>query len=102
MNKAEFYHSKAWRQLSKVFLMSKYYVCERCGQPAEIAHHKIYLTPENITDPDIALNPANLEALCMNCHNAEHFGTGGATAAGIAFDDNGNVIQITERKFDYE
>ncbi len=82
--------------------MSKYYICERCGQPAEIAHHKIYLLPGNITNPDISLNPANLEALCMNCHNAEHFGTGGATAAGIVFDDNGNVIQITERKFDYE
>lgn len=93
MTKAEFYHSKAWRRLSKAFLMSKYYICERCGQPAEIAHHKRYITARNINNPDIALNPANLEALCKNCHNAEHFGTGGATAAGIAFDENGNVIQ---------
>jgi hypothetical protein len=35
------------------------------AQPAEIAHHKIYLTAENVTDPDIALNPDNLEALCL-------------------------------------
>ncbi len=81
--------------------MSKYYICERCGQPAEIAHHKIYLSPGNITNPDIALNPANLEALCMNCHNTEHFGTGGATAAGIVFDANGNVILESEVN-DYE
>ncbi len=78
--------------------MSKYYICERCGQPAEIAHHKIYLSPGNIANLDIALNPANLEALCRNCHNTEHFGAGGATAAGIAFDENGNVILESEVK----
>ena len=69
-------------------------LCARFGgQPAEIAHHKIYLTAENVLDPAISLNPGNLEALCMNCHNAEHFGQGGATAAGRAFDENGNLIQ---------
>lgn len=93
MTRAQFYHGKAWRRLSKAFLMSKHYICERCGQPAEIAHHKIYLTAENVLDPEISLNPGNLEALCMNCHNAEHFGQGGATAAGLAFDENGNLIQ---------
>ncbi len=80
--------------------MSKYYICERCGQPAEIAHHKRYITARNVNNPDIALNPANLEALCKNCHNTEHFGTGGATAAGIAFDENGNVISITEKRYE--
>ena len=45
MTQAQFYHSRAWRKLSKAFLMSKHYICERCGQPAEIAHHKQYLAP---------------------------------------------------------
>lgn len=90
---AAFYHSKAWKRLSRAFLLSKNYICERCGAPAEIAHHKIYLTAENVTDPNIALNPDNLEALCLDCHNREHFGTGGATAAGLVFDENGDLIQ---------
>lgn len=93
MTQAQFYHSRAWRKLSKAFLMSKNYICERCGQPAEIAHHKQYLTAGNLLDPAISLNPGNLEALCMTCHNEEHFGHGGATAAGLAFDENGNIIR---------
>ena len=100
MTRVEFYRGKAWRQLSKSFLMSKHYICERCGRPAEIAHHKIHLTAGNVLDPDISLNPGNLEALCMDCHNTEHFGTGGATAAGLVFDENGNIIQ--KGSFDYE
>lgn len=93
MTKQEFYHSKAWKHLSRAFLLSKNYICERCGKPAEIAHHKTHLTAANILDPEISLNPANLEALCVECHNTEHFGQGGATAAGLAFDENGNLVK---------
>jgi len=89
----KFYNSPAWRRLSKAFLISKNYICERCGGPAEIAHHKIYLTVANVNDPDISLNPALLEALCAADHNAEHFGAGGTTAAGLAFDGNGELIE---------
>ena len=97
MTQAAFYHSAAWRKLSRVFLLSQNYICERCGKPAEIAHHRKYLTPANMNDPEISLNPSNLEALCMACHNAEHFGTGGAIAAGYEFDENGELIP-TERE----
>ena len=97
MTQATFYHRKARRKLSKAFLMSRYYICERCGKPAVIAHHKIHLTAANITDPNIALNPDNLEALCMDCHNAEHFGGGGATVAGMRFDQNGDIIPQNQR-----
>lgn len=93
MTRQEFYHSRAWKRLSRAFLLSRNYICERCGKPAEIAHHRKYLTAANVLDPDVSLNPANLEALCMECHNAEHFGQGGATAAGLAFDDNGNLVK---------
>ena len=37
--------------------------------PGYIVHHKVWLTPENITDPDIALNPANFLYVCHDCHN---------------------------------
>lgn len=92
MTQREFYHSAAWRRLSRAFLLSKNYICERCGAPAEIAHHRRYLTPANVDDPDIALNPANLESLCLTCHNAEHFSAGGVTAEGLTFDDRGELI----------
>lgn len=93
MTQAEFYHSTAWKRLSRAFLLSKNYICERCGKPAEIAHHRRYLTAENVLNPDISLNPDNLEALCLDCHNTEHFGQGGATAAGLTFDQHGDLIQ---------
>ena len=35
-------------------------------------HHKIPLTPENVTDPDITLNWDNLMLLCRDCHAAVH------------------------------
>lgn len=91
MTQAAFYNSKAWRKLSRAFLMSKYYICERCGKPAEIAHHKTHLNPANMIDPDIALNPARLEALCLDCHNNEHFSAGGATCRGLAFTPEGDI-----------
>ena len=93
MMQKQFYHSRAWRQLSKAFLQSKNYVCERCGNPAQIAHHKQHITPRNLTDPEITLNPANLEALCLNCHNAEHFRLGEAIAPGLAFSPDGNLMK---------
>ena len=97
MNNATFYQSKAWRRLSRAFLLSQNYICGRCGGPAEIAHHRVYLTAANISDPDISLNPARLECLCINCHNAEHFSAGGATAAGLEFNENGDITPKNER-----
>jgi predicted kinase len=70
-----FYHSKAWRDLSYLKRIQVGH-CERCGKIVDIehlhAHHKIYLTAENVTDPIIALNPDNIEVLCDSCHNQEH------------------------------
>ena len=96
MNRSTFYQSTAWRKLSKAFMVSKNYICERCGNPAEIAHHKTHLAAANIMDPDISLNPDLLEALCKNCHNTEHFGVGGAVLAGLVFDKNGNLFATGE------
>lgn len=71
----KFYKSKQWRRCRESFLESKSWRCNRCyDNPASIAHHRIYLTPQNINDPNISLSWNNLEALCQNCHNEEHFG----------------------------
>ena len=88
----KFYNSQKWRKVSKLFLQSKYYICERCGGVGEVAHHKIYLDRYNVRNPEIALSADNLECLCLACHNAEHGEAGSATAAGISFDSEGNVI----------
>ena len=74
----DFYNSKKWRQVSEDYKKSVGGLCERCRKkglfvPAKITHHKIHLTPENIKDPSVSYNFKNLEALCQDCHNREHF-----------------------------
>lgn len=89
-----FYASGAWKRCRLAFLQSKFFICEKCGGAATIAHHKEYLTPGNINDPDVTLNWDNLEALCQDCHNAEHHGSKeGVTAEGLMFDENGDLIE---------
>jgi len=92
----KFYNSVKWRRVSKTFLMSKHYVCERCGGVGEVAHHKIRLDRFNVRKPEIALSMDNLECLCLACHNAEHGNAGSATAAGIGFDREGNIIKLNK------
>ena len=75
--KQMFYHSKAWGDCRKSYIV-QHPLCERClakGQivPSYIVHHKVYLTDDNLNNPEIALNHDNLEALCFTCHNQIHF-----------------------------
>ncbi len=86
-----FYHSQAWRKARAAYLDAHGYTCERCGRAALIVHHKRYITPANVYDPSITLDPDNFEALCLDCHNAEHFGAG-STAPGLTFDGEGNLV----------
>ena len=90
-----FYNSDAWRSCRDSFLKSRGYLCERCSTPddpvtAKIAHHKTYLTEQNINDPYIALSWDNLEALCQDCHNKEHHES--KRKKRYSFDENGNVV----------
>jgi 5-methylcytosine-specific restriction endonuclease McrA len=70
-------------------MASQYYICERCGEPAKIVHHKTYINRDNINDTSITLSWDNLEALCQDCHNKEHHK---ADTRRYSFDENGNVI----------
>ena len=87
-----FYGSKEWRRVSAAYMNSKLYICERCGRPATICHHKKWLNASNVHDPNIALNQNNLEALCIECHNAEH----GRRHDVAVFDDKGNITEVKE------
>ena len=74
-----FYDSPQWERCREAYLQSVGYFCERCKargiyEPAKIVHHKIHLTADNYTNPAVAFNFDNLEALCQDCHNKEHFG----------------------------
>lgn len=87
-----FYHSKKWKDTQAAYMMSQNYICERCGNLARIVHHKKYITPKNINNPDITLDWSNLEALCMNCHTYEHL-KNVICSAGVGFTDNGDLIK---------
>jgi len=85
-----FYWTNKWRKTAALFMESKNGICERCGRLAHIVHHKEYITPENVSNPDITLNWDNLEALCSDCHNKEH-NAGASIADGLMFDANGDI-----------
>lgn len=75
-----FYHSKQWQKCRSSYIKERISIdggmCELChSDPGYIVHHKITLTPENIYDPEIALNHEHLQYVCHNCHNKiDHFG----------------------------
>ncbi len=87
-----FYKGAAWRKTQAAYMVSQCYICERCGNAARVVHHKTYIDPQNIGDPNITLSWDNLEALCLDCHNAEHMSTD-ACAEGLMFDRDGYVVK---------
>ena len=72
-----FYKSKAWQNCRDTYVRQAHGLCECCMAkglytPGVIVHHKIELTPENIGNPDITMNPDNLMLVCRDCHAAQH------------------------------
>lgn len=75
--KDKFYATNAWKNTRNAYLRSVGGLCERCLKAgvirgAEFVHHKIHLNEMNVNDPGITLAYSNLEALCRDCHAAEH------------------------------
>lgn len=87
----EFYNSVAWKETRAAFMEIKHHICERCGRAAKVVHHKVYVDAENVGDPMVTLSFDNLECLCQDCHNAEHF-RAPALRAGLRFDDDGSIV----------
>lgn len=90
---ARFYASAQWQRTQAAVMRAYCYTCQRCGRPAKIVHHRTWLTPENINDPNVTLNWDNLEPLCQDCHNREHQQNGGDTAPGLTFDATGHLVK---------
>lgn len=91
----KFYKRKAWESTRDLYLKSVDGLCERCLAnglyvPAVHVHHKAHLNSTNIADPEIAYGFKNLEALCLECHNKEHFRSGKR----YKFDNDGNIVYM--------
>lgn len=88
-----FYNSKLWKNTRDYILKRDNYLCVKCGMPASDVHHIIELSPDNITDMNIAVNPANLECLCKQCHNNQHSGFRDDCDSQYIFDANGQLVR---------
>ena len=73
-----FYGSKRWHDLRTVLIIQRHGICARCGKDFSsdtsqlIAHHKEHLTDETLKDPEVAVNPDNVEIVCAKCHAHYH------------------------------
>ena len=101
----QFYHSRAWQGVRSLVWDRAHGLCERCMErgivkPADVVHHTIPLSPENMDDPDITLNPKRLVALCNDCHTEVHQELGIGAMNGnkqkprVGFDEEGNVVRL--------
>ena len=77
-----FYKTKEWENLLKVLKLERVnedgvIICEHCHKPIVnaydcIGHHSIFLTPQNINDINISLNPDLIQFVHHRCHNRIH------------------------------
>lgn len=107
MTREEFYRTKAWKRVRKNIWLKQSCLCARCHRPVYIidisepiqeekrlkgiVHHKEYLNDKNFMNDSIALNEENLEGLCIDCHNDEHFSTN-VTRKDVMFNAEGDLI----------
>ena len=97
-----------WKEVRLSILKRDRYICQAvgCHHPAEEVHHKIRLTPDNINDSNVTVNPKNLISLCGDCHKAIHKGDrasgrrnnrkefGNKILPDVVFDENGYPIPV--------
>lgn len=89
----ERYKSRQWRSLRKRKLLANPF-CERClkqgiYKAAKIIHHIEYINSDNYMKDEVFLNINNLESLCQECHNKEHF----EQQEEYFFNDSGDLIK---------
>ena len=88
-----FYGSNAWKMCRKAYKKQVGGLCEECLKnglinPGEVVHHKIYVTPTNVTDPAVTLSFDNLQLLCRKHHEEIH----NRIKKRYCIDGQGNVV----------
>lgn len=78
----ELYNSKEFRGLRRELMQTRQdangvLCCAYCGKPLlndyeTIAHHVQEITAANLNNPEITLNPNNIQLVHLHCHNAIH------------------------------
>lgn len=100
----KFYNSKQWKDCRTIYISNRMRIdgglCEKCRQnQGYILHHTVPLTPLNINDPNITLNPALLSWECKDCHDQEegHWKDNLANQKGVcSFGTDGQPIDMRE------
>lgn len=92
-----FYKSTSWKKTRYSYLVSKNFICERCGARATMVHHRTYLTEQLINNPELTVGYENLEALCETCHDVEHK-TDSPLREGFSFDKDGMLQFVGSSK----
>ncbi len=90
-----FYKSQAWKKTRKAVMSRDAMLCQDCLKKgkitaAEEVHHIVEITPANISDPEVTLNPSNLVSLCRECHRARH----GAQEKRYKVDEFGRIAPL--------
>lgn len=93
---ADFYRSKDWQTARAMRIAYAHGLCEICGAVGTEVHHKVHITPKNVSDPSVTLSQDNLILLCTECHNREHGRFGGARS--YEWDEEGNLVAKNDPK----
>lgn len=88
-----FYNSERWKYVRRQILRRDGYECAHCKGRANEVHHIIELTPDNINDDNVSVNPENLLSLCRDCHSKITKARAGDVGEEFKFDESGQVIR---------
>lgn len=98
-----FYNSKRWKQCKQSFASERQMIdgglCQVChNRTGYIVHHRVALTADNISEPEVALAHENLMYVCKECHDMfEGHGVGRNGPRPLCiFDEDGNPISLRE------
>ena len=93
-NRQEVYKTAKWQEVRHIIITRQRGICNRCSNAIDIVHHKTYLNDNNYNDYSIAYGLNNLEGLCIDCHNKEHFEKESKSKRKeLEFDDKGNLVK---------
>lgn len=85
------YNCSKWLKVRKLKISKANGLCERClkeriYKEGAIVHHKIEITDKNYNNDELMYGLDNLELVCYEHHNQEHF-----NSDPYYFDDEGNI-----------